>query len=154
VTLGPNVSTIDVSGVRWHPSVEPPKRRFDVGDLVEVTPTKHGAGPLRLTQTPKVTAALVTMDPRDGQVKAIVGGYDYAQSQFNRATQAWRQPGSAFKPLIYSPRSTGATRRQAWCSTHRSSSSTTTRSGGHRTTAASTTARRRFGAHSSSRRTW
>ena len=56
---------------------------------------------LALTQTPKVAAALVSMDPVSGHVHAVVGGYDFAQSPFNRATQAFRQPGSSFKPFVY-----------------------------------------------------
>src|SRR5262249_32999928 len=50
---------------------------------------------------PQIEGALVAMDPYTGQVKAMVGGYDFNRSQFNRAVQARRQPGSAFKPLIY-----------------------------------------------------
>ncbi len=56
---------------------------------------------LALAQEPKAQAALVALDPRSGEVKAMVGGYDFTQSQFNRAIQAKRLPGSAFKPLIY-----------------------------------------------------
>jgi penicillin-binding protein 1A len=56
---------------------------------------------LSLEQTPEVQGALVGLDPRSGQVKAMVGGYDFAKSQFNRAIQARRLPGSAIKPLIY-----------------------------------------------------
>ena len=56
---------------------------------------------LALTQTPGVEAALVVMHADTGHVKALVGGYDFRRSQFNRVTQALRQPGSAFKPLIY-----------------------------------------------------
>lgn len=56
---------------------------------------------LSLEQTPEVQGALVGLDPQTGQVKAMVGGYDFAKSQFNRALQARRLPGSAIKPLIY-----------------------------------------------------
>lgn len=56
---------------------------------------------LSLEQTPEVQGALIGLDPRSGQVKAMVGGYDFAKSQFNRAIQARRLPGSAIKPLIY-----------------------------------------------------
>ena len=55
-----------------------------------------------ITQLPKVEASFVAMDPQTGKVKALVGGFDFGRSQFNHATQAWRQPGSAFKPFIYS----------------------------------------------------
>ena len=57
---------------------------------------------LALEQEPKVEGALVSMDPRTGEVLALSGGYDFFRSQFNRATQALRQPGSAFKPIVYS----------------------------------------------------
>ncbi|MFN3495821.1 MAG: penicillin-binding protein 1A, partial [Hydrogenophaga sp.] len=55
-----------------------------------------------ISQWPEVEAALVAMDPQTGRVRALVGGFDFARQPFNHATQAWRQPGSAFKPLLYS----------------------------------------------------
>jgi penicillin-binding protein 1A len=55
-----------------------------------------------LTQIPEVEGAFVSMDPRTGAIKALVGGFDFAKSKFNHVTQAWRQPGSSFKPFIYS----------------------------------------------------
>ena len=61
-----------------------------------------GAGEWSLTQLPEVEGALVSMDPRNGAIRAMVGGFDYSRNKFNRVTQAWRQPGSAFKPFIYS----------------------------------------------------
>lgn len=54
-----------------------------------------------LSQLPEAEAALVSLDPQDGAIKALVGGFDYNSSKFNRSTQATRQPGSSFKPLIY-----------------------------------------------------
>ena len=51
---------------------------------------------------PEVEGAFVAMDPRDGSIKALVGGFDFNKSKFNHVTQAWRQPGSSFKPFIYS----------------------------------------------------
>ncbi len=57
---------------------------------------------LNLEQWPKVQGALVSMDPRNGKVMALAGGFDFKASQFNRATQARRQPGSSFKPIVYS----------------------------------------------------
>lgn len=103
VALADNVSEIDVSKLRWHPNIEKADRRFDVGDIVEVTPVvvEGGGISLGLTQTPQIAAALVTLEPFTGHVKAMVGGYDFAQSEFNRAMQAYRQPGSSFKPLVY-----------------------------------------------------
>jgi penicillin-binding protein 1A len=62
---------------------------------------KDGEQVLRLRQPPKVQGALVAMDPHTGRVLAMVGGFSFAQSEFNRATQAQRQPGSAFKPFVY-----------------------------------------------------
>jgi penicillin-binding protein 1A len=55
-----------------------------------------------LTQVPEVEGALVAVDPRNGAVRALVGGFDYGKNKFNHVTQAWRQPGSSFKPFIYS----------------------------------------------------
>ncbi len=73
-----------------------------VGDVIYVTPVKGKDGVYTLEQVPGVNGALVAMDPRTGRVLAMVGGFSYAQSEFNRATQAMRQPGSAFKPVVYS----------------------------------------------------
>ncbi len=55
-----------------------------------------------ITQLPEVEGAFVAIDPRDGSIKALVGGFDFEKSKFNHVTQAWRQPGSSFKPFIYS----------------------------------------------------
>lgn len=55
-----------------------------------------------LTQVPEVEGALVAMDPKTGQIRAMVGGFDFNKNKFNHVTQAWRQPGSSFKPFIYS----------------------------------------------------
>ncbi len=78
--------------------------RFRPGDVIAVEVMGKGAdGSARfaLDQEPQVQGALVAFDPYTGQVKAMVGGYDFGRSQFNRAVQARRQPGSAFKPLLY-----------------------------------------------------
>ncbi|MDM7949197.1 penicillin-binding protein 1A [Hydrogenophaga sp.] len=56
----------------------------------------------RITQLPEVEAAFVAMDPKSGAVRALVGGFDFQKNKFNHVTQAWRQPGSSFKPFIYS----------------------------------------------------
>jgi penicillin-binding protein 1A len=71
-----------------------------VGDLVFVEPADDGGG-FRLRQIPAVNGALVAMDPGTGRVLAMVGGYSFSLSKFNRATQALRQPGSSFKPFVY-----------------------------------------------------
>ncbi|MFC3071956.1 penicillin-binding protein 1A [Shinella pollutisoli] len=73
---------------------------FGPGDVVYVEPTEDGAS-YRLRQPPKVQGGLVAMDPHTGRVLAMVGGFSFAQSEFNRATQAMRQPGSSFKPFVY-----------------------------------------------------
>jgi penicillin-binding protein 1A len=59
-------------------------------------------GDWMLTQLPEVEGAFVAMDPRTGALRAMVGGFDYGKGKFNHVTQAWRQPGSSFKPFIYS----------------------------------------------------
>lgn len=56
----------------------------------------------RISQVPEVEAAFVAMDPRDGAIRALVGGFDFRKNKFNHVTQAWRQPGSSFKPFVYS----------------------------------------------------
>ena len=71
------------------------------GDLIFVAPNDKGGPDFRLKQVPAVNGALVAMDPDSGRVLAMVGGYSFSLSSFNRATQALRQPGSAFKPIVY-----------------------------------------------------
>ncbi|WP_420392587.1 penicillin-binding protein 1A [Acuticoccus sp.] len=69
------------------------------GDAIYVEEGEDGAYTLR--QIPAIQGALLAMDPHTGRVKALVGGFSFAESEFNRATQAWRQPGSSFKPFVY-----------------------------------------------------
>jgi penicillin-binding protein 1A len=89
-----------------------PRRPADIlqpGDVVAVEPVtksedgkeRYAADTYGLRQLPKVEGALVAMDPHTGRVLAMQGGFSYARSQFNRATQALRQPGSSFKPFVY-----------------------------------------------------
>ncbi|MDB5535359.1 MAG: penicillin-binding protein, partial [Devosia sp.] len=73
-----------------------------VGDVVYVSPIDGRVGSYTLQQVPEIEGALVAMDPRTGRVLAMVGGFSFAESEFNRATQALRQPGSSFKPIVYS----------------------------------------------------
>ena len=73
-----------------------------VGDVIYVSPVADKPGSYTLQQVPEIEGALVAMDPRTGRVLAMVGGFSYAESEFNRATQALRQPGSSFKPIVYS----------------------------------------------------
>ena len=72
------------------------------GDVVYVSAVSGKPGVYALEQVPEIEGALVAMDPRTGRVLAMVGGFSYAESEFNRATQALRQPGSSFKPIVYS----------------------------------------------------
>ena len=72
---------------------------FKVGDLIRVL--RHANDRVSLTQLPEAQAAMVALEPNNGGIKALVGGFDYRQSRFNRVTQATRQPGSNFKPFIY-----------------------------------------------------
>ncbi len=74
------------------------------GDIVRVWQVSAGAANSRwaVTQWPEVQAALVALDPVTGRVRALVGGYDFTRQPFNHVTQAWRQPGSSFKPFLYS----------------------------------------------------
>lgn len=81
----------------------PPKHADEVlqrGDLVYVVANRQGQA--QLAQLPEAQSALVALDPADGAVVALVGGFDYYDNKFNRATQARRQPGSGFKPFLYS----------------------------------------------------
>jgi len=70
------------------------------GAIVRVL--KNAKGQWSLTQVPEVEGGFVALDPRTGSIRALVGGFDYGKSKFNHVTQAWRQPGSSFKPFIYS----------------------------------------------------
>ena len=77
-----------------------PKLRVRRGAVIRVTPS--GKGEWTITQLPEVEGAFIAMDPRTGAIRSMVGGFDFAKSKFNHVTQAWRQPGSSFKPFIYS----------------------------------------------------
>ncbi|MFH1874483.1 MAG: PBP1A family penicillin-binding protein [Pseudomonadota bacterium] len=79
--------------------ISDPRRILRVGDIVWV---KYIAGAeFALFQPPEVQAAIFAIDPYSGEVKAMIGGYDFKQSEFNRSIQSLRQPGSAFKPFVY-----------------------------------------------------
>ncbi|HVN87546.1 MAG TPA: PBP1A family penicillin-binding protein [Candidatus Binatia bacterium] len=82
----------------------PVLQTLTAGDVVRVQVAAPGAGStynFMLDPNPPIEGALVAIEPSSGAIKALVGGYDYERSQFNRAVQAARQPGSAFKPLVY-----------------------------------------------------
>ena len=77
-----------------------PNIRLRRGAVIRVAKTAKGSW--EITQLPEVEGAFVALDPRDGAIKALVGGFDFNKNKFNHVTQAWRQPGSSFKPFIYS----------------------------------------------------
>ncbi len=78
-----------------------PAEMFNVGDVIFVEAKDDEPGAYRLRQPPEVQGGMVAMDPHTGRVLAMVGGFSFSESSFNRATQAMRQPGSAFKPFVY-----------------------------------------------------
>lgn len=110
---------VPVADMRWArqqrntdtfgPSITDARKRLQPGDVVAVAAAKGkqdgaakaGLPVWSLQQLPEIDGALVAMDPHTGRVLAMQGGYDFKRSQFNRATQAQRQPGSAFKPVVY-----------------------------------------------------
>lgn len=107
---------ITVDGVKWAKAAQGNTKGktptsvaqvLQPGDVIYADPlySKEGQpveGQYRLRQIPEVSGAMVVMDPWTGRVLAMVGGFSFDQSQFNRATQAYRQPGSSFKPIVYS----------------------------------------------------
>jgi len=125
VRFGNQTGWIDVSSMAWCrdpnpekapeevPAIKDARKVLQAGDLIWASPQnnadeeKKGEGSpdrptLELQQLPKVQGSLFSMDPRTGEVLAMVGGFSFQASQFNRAMQAQRQPGSAFKPIVYS----------------------------------------------------
>ena len=78
----------------------PPNHRLRRGAIIRVK--KDDKGAWQIAQVPDVEAAFVSADPKDGAIHALVGGFDFNRNKFNHVTQAWRQPGSSFKPFIYS----------------------------------------------------
>jgi penicillin-binding protein 1A len=102
--------TVPWSGTRWaKPFIDnettgaAPEGVTDVlavGDVIYVMPTASGLW--ALAQEPRAQGAVVSLDPYDGSISSLTGGFDFATSKYNRATQAFRQPGSSFKPFIYS----------------------------------------------------
>jgi penicillin-binding protein 1A len=116
VILGAEDGYLDIKNMNWarkpNPNVDGrwakikrPNEAIAAGDMIQVKVLgrkQDGSGwSLALEQEPEVEAALISLDPLTGHVKAMIGGYDFYKSQFNRAVQAIRQPGSAFKPIIY-----------------------------------------------------
>jgi penicillin-binding protein 1A len=77
-----------------------PNQRIRVGSIIRLR--KDSNGVWQISQLPQVEAAFVSGDPRTGALYSLVGGFDFNRNQFNHITQAWRQPGSSFKPFVYS----------------------------------------------------
>ena len=88
---------IDINNLKWAIKNDI-KKSFLIGDLIFV---KKNNNLWELRQYPKVNGSIVVLNPFTGKIKALVGGFSYQSSEFNRATQAKRQPGSAFKPFVY-----------------------------------------------------
>jgi penicillin-binding protein 1A len=101
-----NGETLEITGDGLEPARSglsdkaPPNIKLRPGAVIRVAKTSKGGW--EITQLPEVEGAFVAMDPRDGAIKALIGGFDYEKNKFNHVTQAWRQPGSSFKPFIYS----------------------------------------------------
>ena len=92
--------TVSMGYQGWRWTSRSPSQILHPGDVIYLRgDSKHK---LRLAQVPRVQGALVSLNPSDGSVLALIGGFDFGQSNFNRATQALRQPGSNIKPFIYS----------------------------------------------------
>ncbi|SEQ01622.1 MULTISPECIES: penicillin-binding protein 1A [Pseudomonas] len=89
-----------ISANSMGPKPNTPSDVVKVGDLIRILRQEDGS--LRFVQVPKAQSALVSLDPQDGAIQALVGGFSFEQSNYNRAIQARRQPGSSFKPFIYS----------------------------------------------------
>jgi penicillin-binding protein 1A len=101
-----NGETLEITGEGLKPAQSglsdkaPPNIKIRRGAVIRVTKTLKNTW--EITQLPEVEGAFVALDPRDGSIKALVGGFDFEKNKFNHVTQAWRQPGSSFKPFIYS----------------------------------------------------
>jgi penicillin-binding protein 1A len=101
-----NGETVEITGEGLKPAQSglsdkaAPNIKISRGAVIRVTKTVKNTW--EITQLPEVEGAFVALDPRDGSIKALVGGFDFEKNKFNHVTQAWRQPGSSFKPFIYS----------------------------------------------------
>ena len=96
-TLDGSEGIIEFSSIDW--TKKNFEEIFNVGDIIYVEKIKDNK--FKLRQLPKVNGAIVVMDPFTGRILALSGGFSFKNSEFNRATQALRQPGSAFKPFVY-----------------------------------------------------
>jgi penicillin-binding protein 1A len=101
-----NGEAVEITGEGLKPALSgltekaPPNIKIRPGAVIRVSKTNKGTW--EITQLPEVEGAFVALNPRDGSIRALVGGFDFAKNKFNHVTQAWRQPGSSFKPFIYS----------------------------------------------------
>ena len=106
VAIRQNGENIEITGDGLKPAQSglsdkaAPKIRIRPGAVIRIVRTPKNTW--EITQLPEVEGAFVALDPRDGAIRALVGGFDFAKNKFNHGTQAWRQPGSSFKPFIYS----------------------------------------------------
>jgi penicillin-binding protein 1A len=91
--------SLTADGLRW--TRQRLRQALKPGDVIYVEPIDGRPGQFRLRQVPEISGAIVAMDPYTGRVFAMVGGFSFDQSSFNRSTQALRQPGSSFKPFVY-----------------------------------------------------
>ena len=101
---GGEIVTISGEGLKFAARMmddkSPPNKRLRRGAVIRVqTDEKNN---WRITQMPEVEAAFLSADPQNGAIRSLVGGFDFNRNKFNHTTQAWRQPGSSFKPFIYS----------------------------------------------------
>jgi len=101
---GGEIVTIEGAGLRFAQRMldakAPANKRLRRGAIMRLT--QDSKGRWQVAQWPEVEAAFVAANPNDGAVRALVGGFDFSRNKFNHVTQAWRQPGSSFKPFIYS----------------------------------------------------
>ena len=106
VAMRQNSESIEITGDGLKPAQSglaakaAPNIKIRRGAVIRVAKTTKGTW--EITQLPEVEGAFVALDPRDGAIRALVGGFDFEKNKFNHVTQAWRQPGSSFKPFIYS----------------------------------------------------
>ena len=106
VAVRQNGDSVEITGEGLKPAQSglsdkaPPNIKLRRGAIIRVSKTVKNTW--EITQLPEVEGALVAIDPRTGAIKALVGGFDFDKNKFNHVTQAWRQPGSSFKPFIYS----------------------------------------------------
>ena len=106
VAIRQNAEQLEITGEGLKPAQSGlsdkagPNIKIKRGAVIRVVQTPKGTW--EITQLPEVEGAFVAISPQDGSVRALVGGFDFAKNKFNHVIQAWRQPGSSFKPFIYS----------------------------------------------------